>query len=93
MNGKLRIGIMGVSRGNFMLKAASVLYDEMELTAICETDDRVVESVKGLLLPNTKVYKDFDEFINSGLDGVLLSNYFHEHAKYAAHPAWCACCF
>ena len=30
-----------------------------------------------------KVYKDFDEFINSGLDGVVLCNYFHEHAKYA----------
>lgn len=83
MSKKLRIGVMGVDRGNFMLRAAAVLSDEMELTAICETNDATIEKVKELLSDNTKIYKDFDEFIHSGLDGVLLSNYFHEHAKYA----------
>ena len=80
---KLKIGVMGVDRGNFMLKAAAVLSDEMEIAAICEKNDKTIESVKELLSEDTKIYKDFDEFIHSGLDGVLLSNYFHEHAKYA----------
>ena len=80
---KLKIGVMGVNRGNFMLKAAAVLSDEMQIAAICETNDDTIESVKELLSEDTKIYKDFDEFIHSGLDGVLLSNYFHEHAKYA----------
>jgi len=83
MSKKLRIGVMGVDRGNFMLRASAVLSDEMELTAICEINDKTVERVRDLIPENTKIYKDFDEFIHSGLDGVLLSNFFHEHAKYA----------
>ena len=83
MSEKLKIGVMGVDRGNFMLKAAAVLSDEMELVAICETNDKTIDRVRDLISEDTKIYKDFDEFIHSGLDGVLLSNYFHEHAKYA----------
>ena len=83
MSKKIKIGVMGVNRGNFMLKAAAVLSDEMEISAICETDDKTIDSVKELLSENTKIYKDFDEFIHSGLDGVVLSNFFHEHATYA----------
>lgn len=83
MSKKLRIGVMGVNRGNFMLKAAEVFKDEMVISAICETDDKTIDGVRDLLSPETVIYKDFDEFIHSGLDGVLLSNYFHEHAVYA----------
>ena len=49
MSKKLKIGVMGVNRGNFMLKAAAVLSDEMEIAAICETNDETIESVKELL--------------------------------------------
>ena len=80
---KMKIGVMGVDRGNFMLKAANLLSDEMEISAICETNEKTIENVKELLSEDTKIYKDFDEFIHSGIDGVFLCNYFHEHAKYA----------
>ncbi len=80
---KLKLGVMGVDRGNFILKAAQVLSDEMVISAVCEINDKNVERVREYFTEETKVYKDFDEFIHSGLDGVLLCNYFHEHAEYA----------
>lgn len=83
MEHKLRIGIMGIDRGNFFLKAAPVFADEMVITAVCETNEKVIERAKEYLPKETVIYQDFQEFIHSGLDGVLLSNYFHEHAKYA----------
>ena len=80
---KLRIGVMGLVRGAFMLRAAKLLTDDMVISAVCELNDETIEKQRVNFAPETKVYKDFDEFINSGLDGVVLCNYFHEHAKYA----------
>lgn len=74
---------MGVDRGSFVLKAEKILEDEMVVSAICETDENKIENVRKLLNPETKIYKDFDSFIKSGIDAVVLCNYFHEHCEYA----------
>ena len=83
MSERLKIGVMGLVRGNFVLTSALGLEDQMVVSAVCETNDELIESQRKFFAPVTKVYKDFDEFINSGLDGVVLCNYFHEHVKYA----------
>lgn len=80
---RLKIGVMGLDRGVFVLKSALGLAEEMVVTAVCETNEELIEQRRELFAPETKVYQDFDEFIHSGLDGVVLCNYFYEHAKYA----------
>jgi predicted dehydrogenase len=81
--GRLKFGVMGLKRGGYVMKCGKVLSDDMVVTAICETDQRPIEDMKDYFAPETKVYEDFDEFIHSGIDAVVLCNYFHEHAKYA----------
>ena len=80
---RLKIGVMGIERGGFILRASQFLKDEMVVSAVCEINDATIEKQRKFFSDETVVYKDFDEFINSGLDGVVLCNYFHEHAKYA----------
>ncbi len=84
-NKVLKIGIMGVDRGRYAIMCEEFLSDQMEVVAVCEINDELLATLreKGTLTDKIKVYKDFDEFIHSGLDAVLLCNYFHEHAKYA----------
>lgn len=80
---RLRIGVMGLERGSFVLRASQGLKDEMVVSAVCEMNDATIEKQREWFSEETKVYTDFDEFIHSGLDGVVLCNFFHEHAKYA----------
>lgn len=80
---KLKIGVMGARMGGSHARCFSVLMDDAEVVAICEQNEDIWDSLKKDLSPETKFYKDFDEFIHSGIDAVVLGNYFHEHAKYA----------
>ncbi len=87
---KLRIGVLGVRRGNTYVKTLKIgKFTEARVTAICDFDTKrtahTLENYcqKGHLAP--KVFTDAEEFLESGLfDAVLLCNYFHEHADYAA---------
>lgn len=82
---KFKIGIMGGDRGRFVLLCEPLLSDQMEVTALLETSDAILKSLKddNLLNDNLKLYTDFDEFIHSGIDAVVLCNYFYEHSEYA----------
>ena len=80
---KLRIGIMGLERGLTFLKVINSLNEMAVVTAVCETDEKRIESAKKIAKPETVFYTDFDEFIDSGMDALILCNYFHEHSKYA----------
>ena len=82
MNRPLRIGIMGGIRGQGFAKTLGFMKNA-EFTALCETQDSSIEAIRPFMTPDTKVYRDFDEFIRSGLDGVVLANFFHEHGMYA----------
>ncbi len=76
-----KIGIMGCKRGGPFVGIFRTIKG-VEVPAICETDPKTVEDMKKKY-PDVKVYSDFDEFIDSGLDAVFLANYFNEHARYA----------
>lgn len=78
----LKIGIMGGIRGQGMAGTLNMLPD-VEFSALLETNPASVEAMRPFLGPNTVIYSDWDAFIHSGLDGVVLANYFDEHAKFA----------
>ena len=69
---KFKIGIMGSIRGRFVIACEKYLSDEMEVTALLENSEANLEEWRksGEYKENIKVYSDFDEFIDSGIDAV-----------------------
>ena len=82
---KFRIGVVGIRRGNIFVKLFNNTFKEYTtVPAVCETDkDLVEESRKTFLTEDIKVYENYDEFLDSGLDAVMLANFFPDHASYA----------
>ena len=78
----VRVGVFGLQRGLSFVKNFKRIKG-VKIVAVCENQDSVIEKAKEFLPEDTLVFKNFDEFIDSGLDAVVLANYFHEHAKYA----------
>ncbi|MBM4036456.1 MAG: Gfo/Idh/MocA family oxidoreductase, partial [Planctomycetes bacterium] len=54
----------------------------MELVAICDIWRERLEQVGKQL--GVATYTDYDRFLEHDLDAVVLANYFHEHAPFAA---------
>ena len=80
--GKIKIGIFGFTRGRSL--ADNFLALDAEIVAVCDKKDKCLEAARQKLGDSTAYYKDFDSFIeHDGLEAVLLTNYFHEHAEYA----------
>jgi predicted dehydrogenase len=82
MNDMLRIGIFGVNRGHSYINILKN-FQNAGVTAVCDKNINTLESVKADCNSNTKYFTDFDEFIESGIDAVILCNYFNEHTYYA----------
>lgn len=79
---KLKIGVFGARRG-YSLAAPGVLTEKMWVSAVCDYDESTYEEMSKCCCEDTKFFKDFDEFIESGMDAVILANFFNEHAAYA----------
>ena len=79
---KLKFGVFGVWRGLVFVKALAKI-DEAEVVAICDRDESKIAEAKKYCPENVKVCKDFDELLASGIDAVILANYFNEHTPYA----------
>ena len=78
---KIKIGVFGVGRGmdiarNFMLQGCDIV-------AICDNHKERREKAAKFLGDTVAVYDNFDEFIEHGMDAVIVANFFHEHAPYA----------
>ena len=78
----VRVGVFGMVRGIGFVKQLKKIKG-VKIVSICERNDEAIEKAKQHLPEDTKIFKNFDEFIDSGLDAVILANNFHEHAKYA----------
>lgn len=78
---RLRIGIFGAGRGAGI--AQNLMLLDCDVVALCDFRQGRLESAARQLGGNIRLYKDFDEFIDSGLDAVVLANFFHEHAPFA----------
>lgn len=77
---------MGAWRGGSFAKIyTSEFKDEVEIKAICDfSKEKVQHIIDDINLPDTiQFFENFDEFIDCGIDAVILCNFFHEHAKYA----------
>ncbi len=79
---KIKLGIFGVWRGSAFVPVIAAL-DNAEVTAICDKDEERMRAVAAQCPAGVKQCRNFDELLDSGIDGVLLCNYFHEHAEYA----------
>lgn len=77
----IRIGIFGLNRGYYNVK--SILWNGGEIVAICDKDKKFRKDVEELVGHEVPFFEDFDDFIKTPMDCVLLTNYFHEHAPYA----------
>ena len=78
----LRFGIVGAGRGSCFIN--SLRASGAEVVAYCESSE---EKIKNLLQyhPDMEglIYRDYDEFLKADMDGVVLANYFCEHASFA----------
>lgn len=85
MPGKIKVGVFGGARGHTMI---DVLYDhpDAELVAVCDKYQPLLDRVKkesdekGL---NVQLFNNFDDFLASDLDAVVLANYATEHGTFA----------
>ena len=80
---KIKIGIFGCGpRGIWLAKEFALLKD-CTVVAVC--DDRPEREKMALEAfgKDCRFFSSFDEFIESGLDAVLLANLFYDHAQYA----------
>lgn len=77
----LKIGIFGVGRGMYLARDFMLL--NCDIVAICDSHEERLQAAAKELGDSAAVYRDFDAFIEHGMDAVVLANYFHEHAPYA----------
>lgn len=83
---KIKIGILGASRGMDFSKRILGDYDYACLTAVCETYEILRRKTEEFLAENgieAKCYENYDEFLDSGIDAVVIANFANEHCEYA----------
>lgn len=82
---KVKIGVLGGFRGKTMMNYA-VKSDDCEIAAVCDFSPEVLAHLKEYFAENnykTSFYSDFDAFLESGVEAVVLANYANEHAPFA----------
>ena len=79
---KFRIGVFGAGRGLYIAENL-LLLEDCEIVALCEFNKERAENGLKELGVELPVYENFDEFLEQGIDAVIIANYFHEHAPYA----------
>ena len=79
----IKIGLFGVgSRGKSFYD--NILACNGEIVAVCDFNEEYLQRAKNTLGKDLATYLAFDDFIaHEGLEAVVISNYFHEHAPYA----------
>ena len=78
---KIKFGVVGTVRGLTFVKLLQVFGEQVCLHAVCENNAEKAEAIKQEIPENIRVYSDYDEFLASGIEAVVLCNFFHEHAQ------------
>lgn len=78
----LKIGVFGGRRGEAMINWCKVT-GHAAVTSVCDRDADVVRYLREKY-PEAKIefFSDFDEFLKSNIDAVVVANYATEHAPY-----------
>ncbi len=83
---KIKIGVLGGTRGLDFVTRVLLNHPLAEVTAICENfptlREKIENEVKNLGNSIT-VFSDFDEFITSDIDAVIIANFANAHAPFA----------
>ncbi len=82
MQEKIKLGIFGCRRGVSYAKAAK-LTGLAEVVAVCDRDESTYNAIKEYCNEDARFFTDFDELLHSGIDAVVLTNYFSQHAPFA----------
>lgn len=80
MDKKIKVGVLGIGRGQSFAQAANEVVG-MELVALCDIwEERLREVSKKY---GVAAYTDYEKFLEHDMDAVILANYFHQHAPFA----------
>jgi len=82
---KLKIGILGASRGMDFAGLILLDYEYAEITAVCETYPVLLEKCREFFREKGKnVYccDNYEDMLNTGIDAVIIANYANEHTPY-----------
>ncbi|MHB1152590.1 MAG: Gfo/Idh/MocA family protein [Eubacteriales bacterium] len=79
---RIKIGVFGAWRGSNYVNIINGM-EGYELTAVCDKRQDRLDALKPGCNGSVKYFNNFDDFIDSGMDAVLLCNYFNEHTPYA----------
>lgn len=78
---KLNVGIVGLSRGRGFVRVFKA-HPEVSVTALCDIDEkRLTETGEAFGLPEKSLFTDFDEFLNSPIDIVMIATPIPSHAE------------
>lgn len=83
---KIKIGVLGGTRGLDFFTRVLLNHPLAEVTAICENFPALKQKIEGEaknLGADIKVFSDYDEFLKSGIDAVIIANFANAHAPFA----------
>ena len=83
---KLKIGVLGASRGMEFARRVLAGSPYAEVTAICEAYAPLCQKAKDVMESDghpVACFTEYDAFLDSGPDAVILCNFANEHAPYA----------
>ncbi len=80
---KIRVGVLGIGRGNTMIEYTKKSKDVI-LCAICDSWEEGLNEMKSRINDDSiTYYTNYDEFLKHDMDAVVLANYATEHAPFA----------
>src|SRR5260370_36435683 len=79
MDHERRVGVVGLRRGLTLARESQAA--GMEVVAVCDLDRHRLSLASDTL--SAVAYQDYDAFLAHDMDGVILANYFDEHAPLA----------
>lgn len=85
----IKVGVFGAARGVDIAKNMMLL--DCEIVALCDFNEKRRNEGLEKLGMDVEVFSDFDEFIKTKMDAVIIANYFHEHAPFKHSPLICFC--
>jgi len=79
MGKEIRIGIVGCKRGMDIAESADAA--GLKIVALCDFDEEGLRTAE--VDATVARYTDYDAFLQHDMDGIILANFFHEHAPFA----------
>lgn len=80
---RITFGVVGARRGQTMIRYCRQ-FDNARLVAICDFDEKLLEQRKEEYADDSiRYFTDYDEFLKTDMDCVVLANFANEHAPFA----------